>query len=46
MPWHLILYHRIKQWFVRPTCPYCGLTCTPQYGHLCEICEETLDAQR
>lgn len=35
-----MFYHWIKQWFVRPTCSYCTLTDEPQYGNICEICDE------
>lgn len=40
MTWYAVLFHRVKQMFVRPTCTYCTLACEPQYGKRCEVCDE------
>lgn len=45
-PWHI----RFKHWFLqriarrKPTCSYCALTCEPQYGERCEVCDEYPEA--
>lgn len=35
-----VLYHRIKQLFFKPTCPYCTLCCEPIYKGHCEVCDD------
>jgi len=40
MRWSLRLKHWIKQWFVKPVCSYCTLSCEPSYDGHCEICDE------